>query len=130
MPPNWNAGIMHEVELAERVGNARVALHVFDGARVQVEDGVLVARNFGGVGLAVKHPKGAAVAFGGFDFEVADHERKEIGRQRFRFRELDGRSRCAGASASRRSQLSAPLATACQFAGMSSVSDHRAFRFG
>ena len=44
----------HDVELAERIGDPGVALHPVDGGRMQVEDGVTVARDLGGVRFAVE----------------------------------------------------------------------------
>ena len=57
MPPNWNAGTSNEVELAERIRDAGVALEPVERRGVQVEDGVAVARDLLRVGLAVQHPE-------------------------------------------------------------------------
>ena len=79
----------HEVELAERVGNAGVLLEPGERRGVQVENRVAVARDFGGVGLAMEHAELAAVALGRFDLELAGGEGEEIGRDRLRFGERD-----------------------------------------
>ena len=91
------AGVLHaaelergdrdEVELAERVGDGGVALEKLERARVQVENRVAVARHLGGVGLAMEHPEGAAVALGGLDLEIAGDERDQVGGQRLGFGE-------------------------------------------
>ena len=57
MPPNWNDGISDEVELAERIRDRRVVLEPGERRGVQVEDRVAVARDLGGVGLAMEHPE-------------------------------------------------------------------------
>src|SRR5258708_10100247 len=49
---------------------------------MQIEDGVSMPRDAGGVCLAVKHAEGAAISLRGLDLEVPRGESKQIGRQR------------------------------------------------
>ena len=89
------AGVLHapelkrrhqqEIELAERVGDPGVAFEPFQRCGVQIEDRVAVARDLGGVGLAVEHAEPPAVAIRGLDLKAAGGEREEVGRQRLRF---------------------------------------------
>ena len=72
----------HEVELPERIRNARVVLEPRQRGCVQVEDRVAVARHLLRVGFAVEHAKRPAVALGRFDREPAGGEREEVGRER------------------------------------------------
>src|SRR6185436_16603477 len=88
-----------EVELAERVRNARVGFEPAQRARVQVEDRVLVARDLLRIGFAMKHPERAAGARRRLDLEFARGKRKEIRRQRLRLIEdVAGPSRSGGAA--------------------------------
>ena len=73
------------------------------------------------------HAEPAAVAFRGFDLEVAGDERKEVGRRAALFRR-NAPSR--GRAAIRRDRCSAPLAATCHLSGASSVSVQRALRLG
>ena len=66
----------HEIELAERVRDAGVVLEPGERRRMQVEDRVAVARDLGGVGLAMEHPERAAVALAGLDREPARRRRR------------------------------------------------------
>ena len=70
-------------------GNGRVIFQPGQGARVQVENGVAVARHFRGVGLAMKHAEDPAAALGRFDRELAGRKAEEIRRQRLGFGEVD-----------------------------------------
>ena len=76
-----------EVELAERIGDAGVALEPLERGGVQIEDRVAVARDLRRVGFAVEHPERPAVALGGLDLEAAGGEREQVGRQRLGFGE-------------------------------------------
>ena len=83
------SGDRHEIELAEGVGDRGIALEELEGAGVQVEDRLAIARHLGRVGLAVEHAERSAVAHRGLDFEVACDESHEIGRQPLSLRKRD-----------------------------------------
>ena len=103
----------HDVELAERIRDARVVLEPGERRRVEVEDRVPVARHLRRIGLAVKHPERAPVARRGLDGELPRREGKEIGGQRLRLR----KRRPASGPGCSRASVSAPLATASQPSG-------------
>ena len=89
MPPNWNEGIRTKSNLPQGYG---IEVYVFEPRQrpgVQVEQRIAVARDLGGVRLAVEHPKHAAVACRRFNRELPRREREEIGRQRRRLLEHD-----------------------------------------
>ena len=119
MPLNWNEGIRTTSNLPNGVRDRRVAFEPLQRRGVQVEDRVAVAGDFRGVGLAVQHPDLPSVARGRLDREPAGDEREQIRRQRLRLREADA---AAPARPEACAATSAPLATACQPAGTSSVS--------
>ena len=91
------AGVLHaaelerrheqEVELAERIRDAGVALEPGERRGVQIEDRVAVPRDFRGVGLAVEHAEPSAVSLGRLDLEAPGGEREEVRRKRLGFRE-------------------------------------------
>jgi hypothetical protein len=72
----------YEVELAERIGNAGVALERLERLRVQVEQHFAIARELGGIGLAMEHAHRATGAGRGLDLHIADDEGHHVGRQR------------------------------------------------
>ncbi len=92
-----------EVELAPGIRDRGVAFEPGNRRGMQVEDRLAIARDLGGVGLAVQHPERAARALGGFDREAARGKREEIRRERLGFgkRQVD-RSRLPRVAPSRR----------------------------
>src|SRR5581483_8250175 len=60
-----------------------------EGAGVQVKNRVAVASHLGGVGLAVKHAEGAALALCGFDLEFAGREGEQVGGKGRSFGKMD-----------------------------------------
>ena len=125
-PAELERGHEEEVELPPGIRHARVGLEPVERRGVQVEDRVAVARDLGGVGLAVEH---------------AERARRRASRSRPASRRPRTPSRRSRAAASRRSarvarpfassrDTSAPFATACHAAGMSSVSVTRALMSG
>ena len=85
-------GDEHEVELVERVRDAGVVFEPRQRRRVEVEDGVAVAGELFGVGLAVIHRHRPPVAHGGLRLEAARGEGEEVRRERLRLGEAEGRA--------------------------------------
>ena len=89
------AGVLHaaelkrrheqEVELAPGIRDGRIAFEPGDCRRVEIENRVAVARDLGGIGLAVEHAERAALPLGSLDRETARGKREEVGRQRLGF---------------------------------------------
>ena len=89
------AGVLHAAELKRRhekeielppwIRAGCIAFEPGDRGRVEIENRVAVARDLGGIGLAVEHAERAALPFGGLDRETARGKREEIGRQRLGF---------------------------------------------
>src|SRR5215468_4503982 len=75
----------NEIELSETIRNAGVLLEPLQGRRMKIEDCLLVALDFPGIRLAVKHPVPTAIPFCALDLKFSGGKREEVCRNRLRF---------------------------------------------